>query len=130
MNKIDSLSLINITFFLETSCNINLLHSCKKINKVLTKYGFVTDLRLNYDRSYYEKIKKLKGKPQSIQLLGFSNPLEWLPFHPTKIILIDCDEQYENIIVFCLSNNYEIVTQNDNLVSLIKSPDQPLLQDI
>jgi hypothetical protein len=131
MNNIDSLSLMNITSFLKTVDNMNFLRTCKKINTQLTKYGYVTDLTLYNDLTYYENIKKIRGKPLSIELIGFEDPLVWLPFHSDKIILNNCSECYENIVIFCMSNNYEIIIHNDDsLIILIKSQDQPQLQDI
>lgn len=121
---------MNITSFLDTSDNLSLLLACKTINKDLSTYGYVTNLTLTNDITYYEKIKKTKGKPSIVNMKGFRDPLVWLPFFPDKIVLSDCEEQYENILVFCMSNNYEIFTHKDNLIILIRSPTQPRTQDI
>ena len=109
---------MNITSFLDTVDNLSLLLTCKLINRDLTIYGYVTNLTLTTDTTYYEKIKKLKGKPSSINMKGFCNPLIWLPLFADKIVLSDCEEQYENILLFCMSNNYEIFTHKDDLIIL------------
>ena len=132
MNNIDCLSLSNIISFLYTIDNIALSKACKTINKQMINQGYLTTITLTQD-NYINHLKKKQLKKRlvnTVTMLHFDKPLLWLPFHANKIILKYCDETYEDIIVFCMSSNYEIVTHNDNLIILLKSQDQPQLQDI
>jgi hypothetical protein len=132
MNNTDCLSLTNIVSFLDTRDNIAMLSTCKRINKHLMKYGFVTTVTFSQDVSYYNFLKKITNKRliSSLTMENFCNPIDWIPFYVNKITLINCSETYENILIFCMSNNYEIVTHKDNLIRLFRSPTQPQLLDI
>lgn len=104
--------------------------SCKRINNHAMKYGYITDLTLSNDISYYKAIRSNLRLLKSIIMKGFYNPIVWIPVYTDRIILQRCEEEYENIVVFCMSNNYEIVTHIDNLIILIKSRVQPQLRGI